>query len=145
MFKFVNYIHLLTTTYRYQNYSVNQTRTYSGNDYSFLPFGVSTGAGTKGGDRSSTRLVVGLNQISVNIFAEAVQSQWQLDLKTVSLDVTDDSDDALIRSEVWRIASYSIDTTRLILTLSSPLDAAASDVPRRLLTTELVGALPTNG
>ena len=149
-FAFVNYIRLLDsngtpTAYAYQNFSVNQTRSYSGITYAFLPFAVSTGAGTKGGDRSSTQLVVGLNQISVNIFAEAVQQRWLLELKTVSLSVSDFSDDALVRSELWRIASYDMSTERLVLKLSSPLDAAASDVPRRVLTTALVGALPTSG
>jgi len=144
-YKFVNYVHLVGTDHRYQNYSVNENRTYDGNSYTFLPFAVSTGAGAKGGERSSTQLAVGLNQVSVNVFAEAVQGQWQLDLKTVSLNLADDSDDVLIRSELWRIASYNMDTSRLVVTLSSPLDAAASDVPRRVLSTELVGALPTSG
>lgn len=149
-FAFVNYARFLEdsstpTVYAYQNFSVNLTRVYSGVAYSFLPFAVSTGAGSKGGDRSEAVLGAATNEISVNIFAEAVQSRWLLDLKTVSLDVTDFSDVALIRSELWRVASYDMDTEKVMLKLTSPLDAVASDVPRRVLNTKIVGALPTSG
>lgn len=149
-FAFVNYARFMQdsstpTVYAYQNFSVNQTRIYGGVTYSFLPFAVSTGAGSKGGDRSEAVLGAGNNQISVNIFAEAVQSRWLLELKTVSLSVTDFSDDALIRSELWRVASYDMDTEKILLKLTSPLDAVSSDVPRRVLSTALVGALPTSG
>ena len=149
-FAFINYARFMQdsstpTVYAYQNFSVNQTRIYEGVTYSFLPFAVSTGAGSKGGDRSEAVLGAGSNQISVNIFAEAVQSRWLLELKTVSLSVTDFSDDALIRSELWRVASYDMDTEKILLKLTSPLDAVSSDVPRRVLSTALVGALPTSG
>jgi len=149
-FAFVNYARFMensstATAYAYQNFSVNVTRTYSGVTYNFLPFAISTGAGSKGGDRSEAVLGAGTNDISVNIFAEAVQSRWLLELKTVSLDITDFSDDALIRSELWRVASYDMDTEKVLLKLTSPLDAVRSDVPRRVLSTELVGALPSSG
>ncbi len=149
-FAFVNYVRFMensstATAYAYQNFSVNVTRTYSGVTYNFLPFAISTGAGSKGGDRSEAVLGAGTNDISVNIFAEAVQSRWLLELKTVSLDITDFSDDALIRSELWRVASYDMDTEKVLLKLTSPLDAVRSDVPRRVLSTELVGALPSSG
>ena len=149
-FAFINYARFMQdsstpTVYAYQNFSVNQTRIYEGVTYSFLPFAVSTGAGSKGGDRSEAVLGAGSNQISVNIFAEAVQSRWLLELKTVSLSVSDFSDDALIRSELWRVASYDMDTEKILLKLTSPLDAVSSDVPRRDLSTALVGALPTSG
>ncbi len=149
-FAFVNYARFMVnsstaTAYAYQNFSVNTNRTYSGVTYNFLPFAISTGAGSKGGDRSEAVLGAGTNDISVNIFAEAVQSRWLLELKTVSLDITDFSDDALIRSELWRVASYDMDTEKVLLKLTSPLDAVRSDVPRRVLSTELVGALPSSG
>jgi hypothetical protein len=80
-FAFVNYARFMEdsstpTVYAYQNFSVNLTRTYSGVTYSFMPFAVSTGAGSKGGDRSEAVLGAATNEISVNIFAEAVQSRW---------------------------------------------------------------------
>lgn len=151
-FAFVNYSRFLqgngtptSPVYAYQNFSINQTRTYNSVTYAFAPFAYTLGAGSKGGDRSESSLVAGLDPISVNLFAEAVESRWLLEVKTVSLDPETFADDALIRSELWRIAQYEMDTERVILKLSSPLDATKSDIPKRRLTTKLVGALPSTG
>lgn len=148
-FAFVNYARFLqsngsATVYSYQNFSVNQQRTYSGVTYTFVPFAVSTGAGSKGGDRSEATLGAGLNEITVNIFAEAVNSRWFLELKTVSLDPDTFADSALIRTEIWRVARYEMDTEKILLRLTSPLDAVRDQVPRRYLSTKLVGALPSS-
>lgn len=148
-FAFVNYARFLqsngsATVYSYQNFSVNQQRTYSGVTYTFVPFAVSTGAGSKGGDRSEATLGAGLNEITVNIFAEAVNSRWLLELKTVSLDPDTFADSALIRTEIWRVARYEMDTEKILLRLTSPLDAVRDQVPRRYLSTKLVGALPSS-
>jgi len=150
-FAFVNYARFLqkdgtatSPVYAYQNFSVNQPRIYGGVTYQFAPFAVSSGAGAKGGDRSETTLGAGLDALTVNIFTEAVTSRWLLELKTVSLDPETFADVTLIRSEVWRVARYEMDTEKILLTLTSPLDAVRSQVPRRYLSTKLVGALPSS-
>jgi len=149
-FAFVNYARFLEqdgtpTIYAYQNFSINQQRVYQSVTYEFAPFGYTLGAGSKGGDRSDSSLVAGLDQLTVNLFAEAVQGRWLLEIKTVSLIPVNFADDVLVRTELWRIAQYEMDTERIILKLSSPLDATKGNVPRRRLTTGLVGALPTTG
>jgi len=149
-FAFVNYSRFLTsagvaTAYAYQNFSINQLRIYGGVTYQFAPFAYTLGAGSKGGDRSDSSLVAGLDPISVNLFAEAVEDRYLLEVKTVSLDPETFADDALIRTELWRVAQYEMDTERVILKLSSPLDATKGDVPKRRLSTKLVGALPSTG
>jgi hypothetical protein len=149
-FAFVNYSRFLTsagvaTAYAYQNFSINQPRIYGGVTYQFAPFAYTLGAGSKGGDRSDSSLVAGLDPISVNLFAEAVEDRYLLEVKTVSLDPETFADDALIRTELWRVAQYEMDTERVILKLSSPLDATKGDVPKRRLSTKLVGALPSTG
>jgi hypothetical protein len=149
-FAFVNYARFLEqdgtpTIYAYQNFSINQERIYAGVTYEFAPFGYSLGAGSKGGDRSDSSLIAGLDQLTVNLFAEAVESRWLLEIKTVSLVAVNFADDVLVRTELWRISQYEMDTERIILKLSSPLDATKANIPRRRLTTGLVGALPTTG
>lgn len=148
-FAFVHYARFIqrsgvATAYAYQNFSVNQSRTYSGVTYQFVPFAVSSGAGSRGGDRSETTLGAAPNQITVNVFAEAVNSRWLLELKTVSLDPSTFSDSTLIRSETWRVARYEMDTEKILLKLTSPLDAVRDQVPNRYLNTKLVGALPSS-
>jgi hypothetical protein len=149
-YAFVNYVRFKTqadayTGTPYQNFSINEQRVYDGITYSFAPFAVSSGGGARGGDRSSASLVAGTDALSVNLFAEAVQNRYMLEIKTVSLDPLTFADEALAASEIWRVASYDMDTTRVVLKLTSPLDAVKAQVPRRTLSTALVGALPTSG
>jgi len=149
-YAFVNYIRLKTqadayTGTPYQNFSINESRTYSGVTYIFAPFAISSGGGARGGERSSASLVVGTDAISVNLSAEAVQNRYMLEIKTVSLDPLTFADEALVASEIWRVASYDMDTSRVVLKLTSPLDAVKAQAPRRTLSTALVGALPTSG
>ena len=149
-YAFVNYVRFKTqadayTGTPYQNFSINESRTYSGVTYNFAPFAISSGGGARGGERSSASLVAGTDAISVNLFAEAVQNRYMLEIKTVSLDPLTFADEALVASEIWRVASYDMDPTRVVLKLTSPLDAVKAQVPRRTLSTALVGALPTSG
>ena len=145
-FAFCNYVTLLQsnstpTSYKFQNFSVNEPR----RGFDYLPFAITTGAGTRGGDRSSARLVVAANQISVNIAAEASQNNYFLQVETFSLNIETLADSSQISTEVWRVAGYEMDTERVFLNLTSPLDAVRTDAPRRVLSTQLVGALPTSG
>ena len=145
-FAFCNYVTLLQsnstpTSYKFQNFSVNEPR----RGFDYLPFAITTGAGTRGGDRSSARLVVAANQISVNIAAEAANGNYFLRVETFSLNIETFADSSRISTEVWRVAGYEMDTERVFINLTSPLDAVRTDAPRRVLSTELVGALPTSG
>ena len=138
------------TSYYFQNFSVNATRTRNTQTYSFAPFALSTGGGEKGGDRSSNVLGIGASTeigttIILNLFKQAVDQRWLLVVETVSLNITNFADDLLISTENWRVASYQMDTKVIKLQLVSPLDAVKSQVPRRKLNEELVGALPTTG
>ena len=145
-FAFCNYVTLLQsnstpTSYKFQNFSINEPR----RGFDYLPFAITTGAGTRGGDRSSARLVVAANQISVNIAAEAANGNYFLRVETFSLNIETLADSSQISTEVWRVAGYEMDTERVFLNLASPLDAVRTDAPRRVLSTQLVGALPTSG
>lgn len=133
------------TGYAYQNFYVNETRTYQNTSYNFLPFGLTTGAGKKGGDRSNTALAAAPNAISINIFAEACDKGWLLDVKTVEVDPLTLSLQSLITSELWFASAMEADVQRSVLQLTSPLDAVDGQVPRRYLSATLVGALPTTG
>jgi hypothetical protein len=133
------------TPFAYQNFSINDIRIYSGVSYPFVPFAVSTGSGSKGGDRSEAQLTAGANEITVNIFAEAVEKKWFLELKTVSLNPITYADDALIRAELWRVSKYDLETNKITIRLDSPLDAIRDQVPKRYLSSKIVGSLPSTG
>ena len=57
--------------YAWQNLFTGQTRTYDGRSHVFQAFRISDSAGARGGDRSQGRLVLNLNQLALNVLAEA--------------------------------------------------------------------------
>lgn len=157
-YAFCNYVKFLEpsgsayveTAYYFQNFTVNGTRARGGDTYIFAPFVLATGGGEKSGDRSSNVLGIGASTqagstIILNLFKQAVEQRWILRVETVSLNISTFADDLLISTENWRVASYEMDTKLIRLRLISPLDAVQGQVPRRKLSEELVGALPTTG
>lgn len=157
-YAFCNYVKFLEpsgstyaeTAYYFQNFTVNGSRARGGDTYIFAPFVLATGGGEKNGDRSSNVLAIGASTqagstIILNLFKQAVEQRWILQVETVSLNITTFADDLLVSTENWRVASYEMDTKIIKLRLISPLDAVKGQVPRRKLSEELVGALPTTG
>lgn len=133
------------TGYAYQNFYVSQSRQIGGITYNFLPFAVTNGAGKKGGDRSTTSLVATPNGISVNVFAEASEGDFLMEVKTYDVDVQTLTVQSLITEELWSINRMEFDNEKVILQLVSPLDAVDAQVPRRYLGARLVGSIPTTG
>ena len=157
-YAFCNYVKFLEpsgstyveTAYYFQNFTVDGSRTRGGDTYTFAPFVLATGGGEKSGDRSSNVLAIGASTqagstIILNLFKQAVEQRWILQVETVSLNISTFADDQLVSTENWRVASYEMDTKIIKLRLISPLDAVKGQVPRRKLSEELVGALPTTG
>lgn len=157
-YAFCNYVKFLEpinssyaeTSYYFQNFTINGTRSRGGDTYVFAPFALATGGGEKGGDRSANTLGIGASSkagstIILNLFKQAVEERWLLQVETVSLNVSTFADDLLVSTETWRVASYQMDTNLIKLQLISPLDAVKGQVPRRKLSEKLVGALPTTG
>ena len=88
------------------------------------------------------------------------QKRWHPDnrlveVKTVPLNISDFTDQLLqepgnpsneitvvINEELWRVAGYETDTEKVVIRLQTPLDAVLANVPGRVITEELVGALP---
>jgi hypothetical protein len=133
------------TGYAYQNFFVNEVKSYQSIAYNFVPFGLTSGAGKKGGDRTNNALAAPPGPITVNIFAEACDQGYLLEVKTVEVDPLTLSLQSLITSELWFVSAMESDVQRTVLQLSSPLDAVDGQVPRRYLSSALVGALPTSG
>lgn len=157
-YAFCNYVKFLEpsgssyteTSYYFQNFTINGTRSRGGDTYVFAPFALATGGGEKGGDRSSNVLGIGASTqagstIILNLFKQAVEGRWLLVVETVSLNINTFADNQLVSTETWRVASYQMDTKLIKLQLISPLDAVKGQVPRRKLSESLVGALPTTG
>lgn len=145
----VNYVRFKTranvyTAYAYQNYTINQTRSYGGITYKYAPFVIAMAAGVKGGDRSENSIVFPDNILTTNFLTEAAMGGYLLESKSVALDPLTGDDSYIITDELWRISTLESDQELVTLKLQSPLDAVRGQVPRRVLSSSLVGALPTS-
>lgn len=133
----------------YQNLFVGETRVYQSVAFGYGPFAISGSGSNRGGDQGQSALVMPANDLSTNLLAEAVLSNWLLEVNTIYITATEYNaftEAALLSREIWSCSSASLDPTQQQqLTLSSPLDAVKAHVPKRVLSSKLVGSLPSTG
>jgi len=144
------YIRLLNangsdTGYRFQNFFHGDTRTYDGQNYTFAAFGFSGGTLDLEAANISANLVFALNSLGLTIFTQAVTDRWLIKLRTVWLNPDTLVESSTYSEEVYAVTGLEHDNSRLSVRLGSPLDAVRENAPRRSLTQQLVGALPTTG
>jgi len=144
------YIRLLNangsdTGYRFQNFFKGDTRTYDSLTYTFSGFGFSGGTLDLEGGNISASLVVALNQLSLAVYTQAANDRWLVRLRTVWLDPDTLAESATYSEELYAVTGLEHDSSRLSVRLGSPLDAVRENAPRRSLTQQLVGSLPTTG
>lgn len=131
--------------FRFQNFFINKSKSWSGRSYNFVPFGITPGSAVSGGDRSEQELVFPLDDVSTSIVAEAVQKNWYFYVDDVIVDRVTMEPVALFVSGRWRALTFSMNPTSISVTLAPPFDAIQADFPKRRLTRSLVGILPISG
>jgi hypothetical protein len=150
----VNYIRFKTkgggyvNDQNFQNFFVGATRNYENVNYRYAPFLITGTVSTRGGDAPRASLVTVPNEITVSTISEAVISFWLVEVKTVLLAMGEDgsfTDQAMLSQEIWSCVSGSHDFEKVSITLSSALDAARGQVPKRVLSSYLVGSIPPSG
>lgn len=144
------YIRLLNangsdTGYRFQNFFHGDARTYNGQNYTYSGFGFSGGTLDLEAGNITASLVFGANELSLAVFTQAVNDRWLVVLRTVWLDPDTLAESALYSQETYAITGLEHDNSRMSIRLGSPLDAVRENAPRRSLTQQLVGSLPTTG
>lgn len=134
------------TGWKAQNFFPGENITFGGDSYPFIPIAAATNASTRGGDRAEAAIAAPSNQITMNVFAEAIKEDWLLEIKTVKINRADFSIDALLTTEMWACSQlqYDISQESVVLQLASPLDSVTR-IGGRFLSQSLVGALPTSG
>ena len=131
--------------YGFQNFHHGETRTYNGESYVFAAFGFSGGTVDLQAANISASLVFAVNQLDLVVFQQAVQDRWLIQIRTVWLDPDTLEEGNTYGEEVYAITGLEHDSSRLSVRLGSPLDAVSQNAPRRLLTQDLVGSLPSTG
>lgn len=130
---------------RFQNFHQGDTRSYNGRDYPYAGFGFSGGTVDLQAGNVSASLVFAVNQLDLNVFQQLVTSRWLIQIRTVWLDPETLDESTTFGEEVYALTGLEHDSSRLSVRLGSPLDAISQNAPRRLLTSDLVGSLPSTG
>ena len=119
-----------------------------GEDYYYLPFIYQGAAKNRSGDNLEAGLVLANNPLAMNRAREAVVNKWSIEVFVCKVDpqtlnplTTYGS--PYLTQDVWLAASMAYDPTTIEVLLSSGIDAVGSNAPNRVLTTSLVGHLPT--
>ena len=128
----------------YQNFFVGDEVFYDGFKYFFAGFGYSGSTIDLEASNVDATLVWAANDLSLNLAAEAAEKRWTVNIQSVWLkdDLTIDKS---YMTDTFMVTGFEHDTLRLSMRLSSPLDSVGADAPRRRLTEQLVGALPSTG
>lgn len=147
----INYVQFLDaagtpTGYRFQDYVMNETLVFDGNNYAGIPFEVAAGSGATGGDRSTATFSTAANEIAVNVITEACDSEWLLEVAQVKVNRVTRENLMLFTRESWLCNSYSYSQGNGIITLSlGSLLNAVDGLVGRTLTSKMVGRLPVSG
>ena len=131
--------------YRFQNFFQGETRTYDGDSYIFGAFGFSGGTLDLEGGNIAASMVFALNDLSLSVFTQAANDRWLAQIRTVWLEPDTFNETSQHSEELYAITGINHDNSQLSVRLGSPLDAVQSNLPRRVLTTALVGELPSTG
>ena len=135
----------IDTGNNFQNFFQGEERVYNGDTYTFGGFGFSGGTLDLEGSNISASLVFVLNDLSLSIVNQAAEQFWLVRIRTVWLDSSTFQEGNTFSEELYAVTGFEHDSSRLSVRLSSPLDAVQENAPRRTLTADLVGALPSTG
>lgn len=145
----------------YQNFFVGESRTVSTVIYQFAPFRITGNISNKGGDTAQASITTIPNALTVGLATEAVINYWLVEVKTLVINTEtlapengnqligtnagSFTEGGLISTEIWSCSTMGQDYEKITITLSSPLDAARKQIPRRVLSQVLVGSVPPTG
>lgn len=135
----------LTPSQCFQNFHADDSRLWNGANYLYAGFGYSGSTVDLQAGNVEAQLVFAMNELSLSVVQQVVDQRGIIQIDTVWLDPETFTELSKYTTDRFMATGYSHDHSRLALRLSSPLDAISGDVPRRRLTTKLVGALPSSG
>lgn len=131
-----------TPPYRYQNYFINENKTFGGVSYSFVPFEIEGGVSSLNADNQQVTLRLPASEYAVRLVEEGDGNRLsKLVVYTRFITAAEGIPDTGPEEYYVGIgASFSDDTIEL--RFRSALDGVAAGFPARTLTERNVGILP---
>ena len=133
------------TGYAFQNFHHAETRNYNFDDYVFGSFGFSGGALDLQAGSITASAIFAFTDLCLSVFQEASDKFWLAQIRTVWLDPDTLNETDQYSEELYSILGFEHDTSRINVRLGNPLDAVQQNIPRRVLTQAVVGAMPSTG
>ena len=127
----------------FQNFWINENVAYNGNTHGFLPFGFSGVTVNRSGDNQSTQLALPNNSLSRSWASTLVDGSWVVLVDMLMLNPDNKADYRVLSSYAGPVAGAIWSDAELRLEISSVIDAVGGDVPRRRITEDVFGPLPT--
>jgi hypothetical protein len=116
---------------------------YDGKTYNFLPFGFSGVTVNRSGDNQLTQLAFPNNELSKSWTARLVQESWIISIDMVYINPTPNRNFQLLSEFAGQVTGAVWTETELRVEVSSIIDAVGNDIPRRRITEDVFGPLPT--
>lgn len=132
------------TPHLYQNYFINETKTFNGQSYAFVPFRAEGTSSSLGGDNQQFRVFFPSIEVIIRL-VEAGQFNYLSTLEFTTAWVDAVGNPTIRPLEEYYIgigAGYS--ETTVELRFRSAVDGVGSTFPARSLNRQLVGPLPLN-
>ena len=137
--------------FSWQNFHQQESRSISVGDppvqrtYEYAGFGYSGGSIDLQTASIEATLQFSSNQLDISIFQQASDDRMLAEVRTVWLnnDTLNEEGDFLL--DYYTVLGFSTDMKDLNVRLGSPDDAVSGNFPKRVLTTALVGILPSTG
>ena len=99
---------------------------------------------SRSGDNMTSSLVLANSELSMNYAQQIVRNKYHLEVETCLM-TKEFEKQSVLTGELWLAASMSYDPEAIEIILSSAIDAVGANAPTRVLTREVVGALPVTG
>ena len=144
----VSFGHLLTlsprtgTSFRYQNFFINEVKRVQGEDYAFLPFNFSGGTINRAGDNIEATVAVANNQLARDWATQSAVEHWVVSVQLYTVDLAAQNYAVRFMDYTGQVSSAGWNTDTVGLRISTLIDAVGKNVPVRVLHQHLVGNLP---
>ena len=112
--------------------------------FQFLSFIYQGATRNRSGDNMTSSVLLANSELSMNYAQQIVSSNYHVEIQTWLMTEDFEKSKQLTKEE-WLAASMSYDPETIEVILSSAVDAVGANAPTRVLTRDMVGALPVTG
>ena len=113
-------------------------------NFQYLSFIYQGATRNRSGDNMTSSLLLANSELSMNYSQQIVLNKYHVKVETYLMTEAFEKS-RILTEENWLASSMSYDPSSIELILSSAIDAVGANAPDKVLTRDMVGALPITG